>query len=339
MLLQLFDQQFNLLGQTDLDLGAGQHRATFVSQLFPDVEQAPEMQGVLTVGSLDPIALVTLRQNDAPGVEYPQEVPTLAAFPVLQGRAPEVVGPEPQGAIPLEFFFAQIGNGQAGTIGLQTAMNLANVVGGQAPVQLDFFDSSGAPMMLRIDGLGTDSTFNFQLASGESRVLETTGQGGIQAGYARIATVEGVGGSAVFRRVDLPSGLLETESGVPASQKATSFSLFVDTTGNAETGLALANPQAGPAGEAPVMVDLSLLNMAGQQIAVTELQLNSGRHTAQFVTQLFPDVDGIDSMRGLLVITSPVPIVAVTLLQNDDPGTPFPQDVGTLTAFPVLTVP
>ena len=57
MLLKLFDQQFTLLGETILELEAGQHLATFVSQLFPDV--AAEMQGVLTVGSLDPIALVT----------------------------------------------------------------------------------------------------------------------------------------------------------------------------------------------------------------------------------------------------------------------------------------
>ena len=113
MLLRLFDQQFTLLGETILELEAGRHRAAFVSQLFPDVEQVAEMQGVLTVESLDPIALVTLRQNDAPGVEFPQEVPTLAAFPVLEGRAPEFVGPEPQGAIPIQFFFAQIGNGQA----------------------------------------------------------------------------------------------------------------------------------------------------------------------------------------------------------------------------------
>ncbi len=337
MLLQLFDQEFTLLGETTLELEAGQHRATFVSQLFPEVEQAAEMQGVLTVGSLDPIALVTLRQNDVPGVEFPREVPTLAAFPVLEGRAPELVGPEPQGAIPIQFFFAQIGNGQAGTIGLQTAMNLANVGAGQAPVQLDFFDSNGVPMVLRIDGLGTDSTFNFQLGSGESRVLETTGEGAIQAGYARVTSVEGVGGSAVFSRIDLPSGLLETESGVPASQKAGSFSLFVDTTGNAETGLTLANPFPGPTGGTTATLDLQLLDMAGQEVARRELELATGQHKAQFVTQLFPDVEEVASMRGLLAISSSVPIVAVTLLQNDDPDTPFPQDVGTLTAFPVLT--
>ncbi len=339
MFLKLFDQEFTQLGETVLELAAGRHQAAFVSQLFPDVEQAAEMRGVLTVGSLDPIALVTLRQNDAPGVEFPAEVPTLAAFPVLEGRAPEFVGPEPQGAIPIRFFFGQIGNGQAGPIGLQTAMNLANVSAGQVPVQLDFFDSNGDPMMLRIEGLGSGSTFNFALGSGQSRVLETSGQGAIQAGYARVTSEEGLGGSAVFSRTDLPSGLLETESGVPASVPGTSFFLFVDTTGNAETGVALANPTPGPAGDGGGFMELRLEDTSGAELATRELELTAGQHTAQFITQLFPNVEGIDEMRGLLAISSPFPIVAVTLLQNDDPATSFPEDVGTLTAFPVLEPP
>ena len=54
-------------------------------------------------------------------------------------------------------------------------------------------------------------------------MLQTDAQGVIQAGYARVTSVEGVGGSAVFSRIDLPSGILETESGVPASQPANNF--------------------------------------------------------------------------------------------------------------------
>ena len=112
------------------------------------------------------------------------------------------------------------------------------------------------------------------------------------------------------------------------------------TTGDADTGLALANPGPAPAGEAAA-IGLKLFDMSGALLAESELELGTGQHTAQFVTQLFPDVEGIDEMRGLLEVSSPVPIVAVTLLQNDDPATPFPEDVGTLTAFPVLegTIP
>ena len=86
-------------------------------------------------------------------------------------------------------------------------------------------------------------------------------------------------------------------------------------------------------------MELRLEDASGAELATRELELLAGQHTAQFVTQLFPDVEGIDEMRGLLAISSPFPIIAVTLLQNDDPSNPFPGDVGTLTAFPVLERP
>ena len=235
----------------------------------------------------------------------------------------------------IEFFYAQIGNGRAGPTQLQTSLNLVNLAPSQASVRLDRFDSSGAPLELAIEGLGTGSSFEFRLASGESRVLKTDGLGELKAGYARVTTFEGVGGSAVFSQTHLPSGLLETESGVPASLQGEEFSLFVDTTGDLDIGIALVNPgQAVAGGDA--MLELRLFDLRGQEIASRDLDLLTGHHTAMFVTELFAEVQGIDEMQGLLRISSPVPIVAVTLLQNDDPATSFPEDVATLTAFPVL---
>ncbi len=332
--LRLYDSQFQLLGQTTVELTRGQHLPTFVSQLFPDTAEASEMQGILTMVSLDPIALPTLRQSE-PALEYPDGIPTLAAFPVLEGSPEENAAPLGSGFQVIEFFYAQIGNGRAGPTQLQTSVNLVNLASGQAGVRLDLFDSSGAPLELTIEGLGSDSSFEFQLDSGESRVLKTDGLGELKAGYARVTTFEGVSGSAVFSQTHLPSGLLETESGVPASVQGEEFSLFLDTTGELDTGIALVNPGQAPAG-GDGMLELRLFDLQGQEIASRDLDLPPGHHTAMFVTELFAGVDGIDEMQGLLTISSPFPIVAVTLLQNDDPETPFPEDVATLTAFPVL---
>ena len=334
ILLRLYNNQFQLLAQTAVELARGHHLPTFVSQLFEDTVVASEMQGILTVESLDPVALTTLRQSE-PGVEYPGRIPTLAAFPVLEG-SPEI-NAAPLGSVfeVIEFFLAQIGNGRAGPTQLQTSVNLVNLALGQASVELDLFDSSGAPLELSIEGLGTGSSFQFQIGSGESRVLKTDGLGELKRGYARVTTFEGVGGSAVFSQTHLPTGLLETESGVPASVQAQEFSLFVDTTGELDTGIALVNPGQSLAGE-ETMLELRLFDLQGQEMASRDLDLPAGRHTAKFVTELFAEVQGIDEMQGLLSISSPVPIVAVTLLQNDDPETPFPEDVATLTAFPVL---
>ncbi len=40
------------------------------------------MQGLMTIEGA-PLAAVTLRQNDDPAVAFPEDVPTLTAYPVL----------------------------------------------------------------------------------------------------------------------------------------------------------------------------------------------------------------------------------------------------------------
>ena len=334
ILLSLYDQEFSPVAQRSLELAPGRHLAAFVSQLFEETEQAEEMRGILTVESSDPVALTTLRQSDRPGVEFPDEIPTLAAFPVLGGLLEN--GAAPSGGFDtVEFFLAQIGNGQAGPTQLQTSVNVVNLAAAQIPVRLDFFASSGSPLEVTVEGIGTDSSFDFQLESGESRVLKTDGLGALQAGYAKVTSFQGVGRSAVFSQTHLPTGLLETESGVPASPLLQNLSLLVDTTADLNTAIALVKPGLTPAGE-DTDLELTLFDMQGQEIASRALGLEAGTHTAQFVTELFADVEGIDEMRGLLGISSAVPIVAVTLLQNDDPEINFPDDVATLTAFPVF---
>ena len=330
----LYDQEFNLVEQTTRPLAAGHHEALFVSQLFPQSAQAQEMQGVLQIrGPGADVALVTLRQNDAPGLEFPDEVPTLAAFPVLPGAA------APAGASPLVFYLAQVGNGRQGPIGLQTSLSFANTSAIPNNVRVEFFQSSGAPMVLTLEGRGTSSIFDFLLQGGQSVVAQTDGLGDITAGYARVSTFEGIGGVAVFSQLDVPSGILETESGVPASIPTGAFSIFVDTVGDADTGLALVNPGLPPApagAGGTATIELTLFDTEGQQLDQQELSLGAGEHTAKFVSQLFSSVDPIGEMRGLIAVSSDIPIAAVTLKQNNNPLLSFPEDVATLTAFPVL---
>ncbi len=328
--LTLYDQLFQDSFTTMLPLDPGEHAALFVSQLFPDEAQTQEMRGVLIVEapSGGNVALVTLRQNDVPGVDFPNEVPTLAAFPVLEGGA---VG---AGADPTVFYLAQVGNGQAGPIGLQTSLSFANTTTQAGSAQVDFFQSDGSPMVLTLEGTG--SSFNFPLSRGASVVVQTDGLGVITAGYARVTTSAGISGSAVFSQTDVPSGVLETESGVPPSVPLSAFSIFVDTLGDSNTGLALVNP--GPAlagGGDTATISLTLFDGQGEQVGEKQLQLPSGQHTARFATEIFSEVETIGEMLGLIAVSSDVPVAAVTLKQNDAPGT-FPDDVATLTAFPVL---
>jgi hypothetical protein len=89
--LHLYDKQFRKIAERTLDpLSQGSHFARFVHELFEETEiksKAQEMEGVLVVSSDQPIVAVTLRLNDTPGVEYPDEVPMLTTFPVISGSA------------------------------------------------------------------------------------------------------------------------------------------------------------------------------------------------------------------------------------------------------------
>ena len=329
--VRLYDEAFNLVAETVLEMSGGQHLARFITQFFPDSEQAGEMRGVLTVESDVPLALVTLRQNDTPGVEFPNEVPTLAAFPVMEGRAN---AREAGAGEQVVLYFAQVGAGQAGEIGIETSLNLAKRGMAAAAVMVEFFDDDGNAMELTLGELGTDSSFQVNLGAGESRVLNTGAAGDLKVGYARVTTEAVVSGTAVFSRTHVPSGTQVYESGVPVSTPAGSLALFVDKRGTRDTGVALVNTaDVAMAGNGPITLRLygQFNNLRGE----VELELGPGGHTARFVTQFFDQVEGVDEMQGLMTIEG-APLAAVTLRQNDDPATAFPEDVPTLTAYPVL---
>ncbi|MEE8585691.1 MAG: hypothetical protein V3T83_12665 [Acidobacteriota bacterium] len=90
-MLRLYDKSFNLIGEETLDpLAPGHQRPRFIHEFLQDAalsEPARDMEGALTLSSDIPLAAVTLRQNDDPSKEFPQEVPTLTTMPVVPGRA------------------------------------------------------------------------------------------------------------------------------------------------------------------------------------------------------------------------------------------------------------
>ena len=87
VILRLYDKQSSLYSERTLEpLAPGSHIARFVYEMFHDPEvkaQAQEMEGILFVESDQPLVAVTVRQNDDPAKEFPQEVPVLTTFPVI----------------------------------------------------------------------------------------------------------------------------------------------------------------------------------------------------------------------------------------------------------------
>ena len=145
----------------------------------------------MTVESDAPVAAVTLRQNDDPAVSFPQEVPTLATFPVVPGRADDPAS-SAQGGMHSTFFFPQVGDGTVASIRLQTSLIFVNA-GAGTDLLLEFFDSLGDPLPLDLGDLGTESSFDLNLGSGEALSVLTAGTGSLQVGYARVTTSPAVG--------------------------------------------------------------------------------------------------------------------------------------------------
>ncbi|GAB4109886.1 MAG: hypothetical protein Kow001_10400 [Acidobacteriota bacterium] len=233
-------------------------------------------------------------------------------------------------------YFPQVGDGAFSTIRFQTSIILVNT-GASSPVRLEFFDSAGQPMEVELPGLGTASQFEFELERGAAFSARTPGTGPLRVGYARLTAQNGVGGTAVFTRIDVPTGTVLYEAGVPASRSLNSFSLFLDAGGPLNTGLAMVNPpgtEESPGGQANVV--LRLHDLGFNQIATTNVPLGEGWHRPQFINEFFSAVPQARQMQGTVVVESDRPIAAVTLRQNDDPNRPYPQSVPALTAFPVV---
>jgi len=82
--LTLFGTLMNQVGKKTLPLSRGEHLAKFAPEIFEEeASQAGDMQGMIFVDSDQPLAAVTLRQNEDPGRQFPDGMPTLTGFPVL----------------------------------------------------------------------------------------------------------------------------------------------------------------------------------------------------------------------------------------------------------------
>ena len=249
------------------------------------------------------------------------------------------------------FYFPQIANGTAGNIRLQTTLIFINT-GPDTPVKLEFRNSQGPLAMELTTGTnsstlnGSSSVFNFQLKKGESLAAQTPGTGDLVVGYAKVTAAAGVGGTAVFRRSDNPSGIALYEAGVPATTPLKSFSVFLDSLGNKDTGLALVNSlqqltSKDPTQVAAADVTLRVYTQDSELVATTAQELGIGTHSSRFIWEFFQsDAElqaQLQEMEGLVTVESSQPLAAVTLRQNDDPELGFPQDVPTLAVFPVHT--
>lgn len=250
------------------------------------------------------------------------------------------------------FYFPQIADGTISGLTLKTEFIFVNT-GEDTTVTVEFFDGSANPLELVLGDQGRCSRFDLPLGKGQSTSQQTPGtgdpQGTIVVGYARVTAGAGVGGTAVFTTIDANSGIVQSETGVPATAPLSSFTLFVDTLGSTDTGLAMVQvpptqendsvPMAHAEGEPELRLALynTLFDPVGDMIATTNITLDDGHHLPRSVFQLFdgaPDVvASAQEMQGSLTVNvgGGRSVAAVTLRQSI-----VPDGVSTLTTFPVV---
>jgi hypothetical protein len=166
---------------------------------------------------------------------------------------------------------------------------------------ISFVDEAGAPA-------GSGGIITFSIPAGATRKYTSTGAGAYAGGFATVASNVPVNGTAVFSEFNL-AGQLIAEAGVPSVGAFPRQSIFVDTVGGYNVGVAYANP-----GTAAANVTLTLLNSAAAPQATTTRLLGPGNHAAAFTVELFQNATPpIPPLVGTVQITSASPLAMIAL--------------------------
>ena len=185
--------------------------------------------------------------------------------------------------------------------GFSTSFTLLNPSDETAFVDMRFYKSDGTPHSVLLgDTLSSQTALEIQAGSSANLTISDDSPE-VSAGWAFLESNRNLGAVVNFDlRGDLGDLLARVAvSGAPASRV---FSLPVITDGPVlDTGIAVVN-----AGGAPISIRLKLYNEDGTLVAslipAALENLQSLEHTASFITQLLPSVEGIEGFRGKLVM-------------------------------------
>ncbi|UCF38786.1 MAG: hypothetical protein JSU96_08105, partial [Acidobacteriota bacterium] len=208
-------------------------------------------------------------------------------------------------------YLPQVGNGQFAGGSIRTTFVFFNTSNGEASIDLSLTKSDGTPMTVNLGVLGTGSQFTLKLGLGETKIVQTSGEGALAVGAARISSDRPIGSSAIFTLYD-GEARFRTEAGVGSTEPRTGFMIPIDARASFNTGLALFNP-----GGESASISLKLLTPDGEEVDTAQLDLGPGKHRASFVAgELFSE---IQEFTGTMVIDSSQELAAMTLRQNTSP--------------------
>jgi photosystem II stability/assembly factor-like uncharacterized protein len=316
---RLRDLSGYLLATGHMTIAAGHHIARFIDQLqdlAPDFSLPSNFKSAICFASLEvsstqPLSILSIRMT------------TNQRNEILYTTTPMADDTHPQNSDSL--YFPQFADGG----GYTTTLVLLNTSDQVETGTFEIRDNNGSLMTVREAGGGTNSSFRYSIEPNGAFRFQTDGSPlNGRAGWLRLIPDAGTStpvGSGIFGYN--PVDILVTESGVPSATATTHASIYVDLTGNHNTGLAIANIADT---DATLRMQTRLID-GGERFVLTSLRLPAGGHDAKFVDQL---ITGITSgFAGILTIESTTPFAALTIRSLDNERHDF-----LITAFPIADV-
>jgi photosystem II stability/assembly factor-like uncharacterized protein len=303
----LRDRYGNPLAVGNGKLNAENHVACFIDQLknnaAPDFSLPVDFQSRIQFGSLEiaadqPISVLALRGTTNQRNEFLITTTPVADITHIPGNGP--------------VYFPQFVDGG----GYTTALILLNTSDVRETGRLEIRDKDGNPLAVNQAGGTTDSSFSYSIEPGGLFRFQTDGfPVDTKAGWVRLIPDAGTPtpvGSGVFGYN--PNDVLVSESGIPAAAATTRARVYVDLSGNHNTGLAIANISNTGSN-----ITINAFQNNGVTAAGTSkppIPLSANGYTAGFADEF---VTGLPAdFTGVMDISSPVPFAALTLRSLDN---------------------
>lgn len=218
-----------------------------------------------------------------------------------------------------DLVFPHVVNGSFPGGSFATSLLFVSRTGTAAGASIRFFKSDGSALAVRLIDGRSGSEFPAELREGGSVFLQTDGTGELSAGYVRVSASGPLGGTVLFGQSEA-TGRVVTETAVGTSPSLTRVAVPVlFTAGEANTGIAFANPSSQSAD-----ILLFLRETTGALVAIRSVTLEPGRHLAKFATEYFEQIGGRPSFQGTIEARASVPVFAVALKQQGALLTTFP---------------
>src|SRR6185369_1692213 len=167
--------------------------------------------------------------------------------------------------------------------------------------RLEIRDDGGSPTTITIDGQ-TDSAFAYVVAPKSSRRIVAAGSDSLTTGSVRVVPADGPAPIAQVVFSYHPGGIRVSETGVP-SVGSTALRVYVESAGNVQSGVAVANNSGGAAS-----ITLELSHSDGSRAGLPEpvrRDLPAFGRFAQFVSEIFPTVPA--GFKGVLRVSTTSP--------------------------------